>query len=62
MTEPGHGTGQPIDWRAVHARLEQAAAATRAALCPSAEQAKAVMDERARALAASRPGPPAPPR
>jgi purine-binding chemotaxis protein CheW len=45
------GTGQPIDWREVHARLEQTAAATREALRPSAEQAKVVMDERARALA-----------
>jgi purine-binding chemotaxis protein CheW len=51
MTDPGLGTGGPIDWRAVHARLERAAAAARAALSPSAEQAKAVMDERARALA-----------
>jgi len=40
-----------IDWRDVHRRLEQAAAATRDATRPTPEQARAILDERARALA-----------
>lgn len=58
MTSPRRGPGQPIDWGEVRARLERTAVATREALRPTAEQAKAVMDERARALARVPPRPP----
>lgn len=40
-----------IDWREVHRRLTRAAAATERALSLTSEHAKAVMEERARALA-----------
>ena len=42
---------QPIDWQKVRQRLARAAAATERALELSPDQAKAVMDERARQLA-----------
>src|SRR5947209_1803679 len=42
---------EPIDWARVRARLARAAAANEGALRLSPERARAVMDERARALA-----------
>lgn len=41
----------PIDWQAVHARLERAEAALAEAQNPSPERAKEIMDARARVLA-----------
>jgi purine-binding chemotaxis protein CheW len=56
---PGAGpTGQPIDWHAVHARLERAAAATLEALRPTDQRSRAILDERARSLARVPPRPP----
>jgi purine-binding chemotaxis protein CheW len=43
--------GGPIDWQEVRARLARATAATEQALRHTPEQARAVLDERARALA-----------
>ncbi|WP_435011474.1 chemotaxis protein CheW [Tundrisphaera lichenicola] len=40
-----------FDWSEIYARLDRAAEATRHSLGPTPEQAKALMDERARALA-----------
>ena len=45
--EPGSG----IDWPEVHRRLERAAEATREATRPTPEQARAILDARAAALA-----------
>ena len=61
MTSKPNGvkpSGQAIDWRVVHARLERTAVATRDALRPSTAQARAILDERARSLARVPPRPP----
>jgi purine-binding chemotaxis protein CheW len=42
---------QPIDWKATRERLDRALAATSAALEPSPERTRALLDERAKALA-----------
>ena len=47
----GGRPSQGIQWEEVHARLERAAVAARETLRPSTEQARAILDERARALA-----------
>ena len=49
-----------LDWSEVHARLARAAEATEAATDPSPERARAVMDERAAALARVPSRPPGP--
>lgn len=54
MTPNSRRRGGSIDWAAVHARLARANAATEGALTVSAERAKRIMDERARALARPR--------
>lgn len=56
MTRARRPRGEPIDWAAVRERLARAQAATAAALEPSPGHVRALMDERARALAR----PPAP--
>lgn len=56
MTRARRPRGEPIDWAAVRARLARAQAATAAALELPPERVRALMDERARALAR----PPAP--
>jgi len=60
MTSPPREPGRRFDWAEAHARLARAAAATEAATDPSPARARALMDERARALArvpARVPGP-----
>jgi purine-binding chemotaxis protein CheW len=52
--------GRRLDWREVHERLGRLAEATRQALAPTPEQARAVLDERARLLARVPPRPPGP--
>jgi purine-binding chemotaxis protein CheW len=49
----------PIDWKAVRDRLARAMAGTQAAVTLSPERARAVLEERARALARVPPLPPA---
>ena len=60
MSAPRRRRDAPIDWAEVRARVARAMAATEEALRPSPEQARRIMDERARALArvppAARPG------
>lgn len=51
MTRLRRKKGEPIDWAEVRQRLARAEAATREALAPSADRAKALLDGRARALA-----------
>jgi purine-binding chemotaxis protein CheW len=51
MTRGRPRRGEPIDWARVRARLARAAAAHEGAVRLSPERARAVMDERARALA-----------
>lgn len=51
MTRPWRQKGEPIDWQAVRERLARAQAATAGAVALPPERARALMDERARALA-----------
>jgi purine-binding chemotaxis protein CheW len=51
MSRPAAPPGRRLDWSELYARLDRVAEATRQALGPTPEQALAVMDERARALA-----------
>ena len=51
MSRPAAPAGRRLDWSELYARLGRVAEATRQALGPTPEQALAVMDERARALA-----------
>ena len=51
---------EPIDWQAVHRRLARSQAAFEEALAPSPERARAVLDERARALARATAAAPTP--
>lgn len=57
---PPSGPGRRLDWPEAFARLDRAAEATRQALGPTPEQSRALMDERARALARIPSQPPAP--
>jgi purine-binding chemotaxis protein CheW len=51
MKPPPQTTTGELDWRQAHARLERAAAALREALDPTPERKRAILQERARALA-----------
>ena len=59
-SQPRRGPGRRLDWGEVYDRLARAAAATGDALGPTPEQARALLDERARALARVPDRPPGP--